>query len=76
MLSVTWALGPPMEMKVAPGDLVNDLTRDDCRGTACRTLLPSWEWRGPRVRQAVPLRSFRACITFDGVSHGPAAHPR
>jgi len=39
MLSVTWAFGPPMGMKVAPGDLVNDLTRDDCRGTACRTLL-------------------------------------
>jgi len=38
--SVTWAFGPPMEMKVATGDLVNDLTRDDCRGTACRTLLP------------------------------------
>jgi len=40
MLSVTWAFGPPMEMKAPTGDLVNDLTRDDCRGTACRTLLP------------------------------------
>ena len=39
-LSVTWAFGRPMEVKVATGDLVNDLTRDDCRGTACRTLLP------------------------------------
>jgi len=35
------AFGPPMETKVATGDVMNDLTRDDCRGTACRTLLPS-----------------------------------
>jgi hypothetical protein len=40
MLTATWAFGPPMDMKVATGDLVNDLTRDNCRGAACRTLLP------------------------------------
>jgi len=62
--SAAWAFGPLKEMKVATGDLVNDLTRDGCRGTACRTLPPGSGADRPRVRQAVPLRPLQSLHHF------------